>query len=173
VVVVRRLPDDPLRHPLETSPQGMPGMRQAQRIGLPLALSQRDIVLRGAAIECRINAEDPGCQFAPTPGMITELTLPGGPFARVDTHAHPGYLIPPEYDSMIAKVIVWAADREGAIVRMRCALDELTVRGQGVSTTTRFLRDVLDSSAFRKAEHSTSAIDDAAIRYPAWTRPRW
>ncbi len=127
--------------------------------GLPLALSQHDIVLRGAAIECRINAENPRCQFIPTPGMITELTLPGGPFVRVDTHVHPGYLIPPEYDSMIAKVIVWAPDREGAIARMRCALDELTVRGQGISTTARFLRDVLDSPAFRKVEHSTSSID--------------
>jgi acetyl-CoA carboxylase, biotin carboxylase subunit len=155
-----------VEHPVTEMVTGVDLVAEQIRVasGLPLTLSQQDIVLRGAAIECRINAENPQRRFAPTPGMITEFTLPGGPFVRVDTHAHPGYLVPPEYDSMIAKVIVWAPDREGAITRMRCALGELTVHGQGISTTTRFLHDVLDSSAFRKAEHSTSTIDNMTQR---------
>jgi len=131
--------------------------------GLPMTLSQRDVVLRGAAIECRINAENPLRQFAPAPGLITELTLPGGPFVRVDTHVHPGYLVPPEYDSMIAKIIAWAPDRDGAIARMRRALTETVVHGQGVHTTTRFLYELLDSAAFRKVTHGTSYVDELTI----------
>jgi acetyl-CoA carboxylase biotin carboxylase subunit len=131
--------------------------------GLPMTLSQRDVVLRGAAIECRINAENPLRQFAPAPGLITELTLPGGPFVRVDTHAHPGYLVPSEYDSMIAKIIAWAPDRDGAIARMRRALSETAVHGQGVHTTTRFLYELLDSAAFRKVTHGTSYVDELTI----------
>jgi acetyl-CoA carboxylase biotin carboxylase subunit len=115
---------------------------------------------RGAAIECRINAEDPGRQFAPAPGTITELVLPGGPFVRVDTHVHAGYAVPPEYDSLLAKVVVWAPDRDAAIARMRRALRETTMAGPGLSTTVGFLHDLLDSRAFGKAEHSTSYVDE-------------
>ena len=127
--------------------------------GLPLPLEQADLEPRGVAIECRINAEDPRRRFAPAPGRITGLTLPGGPFVRVDTHAHVGHLVPPEYDSMIAKIIVWAPDRDTAIARMRGALAETEVRGDGLHTTARFLHELLDSPAFRQVEHSTSHID--------------
>ncbi|MGH3685608.1 MAG: acetyl-CoA carboxylase biotin carboxylase subunit [Pseudonocardiaceae bacterium] len=155
-----------VEHPVTEMVTGVDLVAEQIRVasGLPLTWSQHDIVLRGAAIECRINAENPQCQFAPTPGTITEFTLPGGPFVRVDTHARPGYRVPPEYDPLIAKVIVWAPDREGAIARMRCALDEFIVRGPGISTTTGFLRDMLDSPTFRRVEHSTSTLDDVAQR---------
>jgi acetyl-CoA carboxylase biotin carboxylase subunit len=130
--------------------------------GEPLRLTQRDVVLRGTAIECRINAEDPRRQFAPAPGLVTELRLPGGPFVRVDTHAYAGYSIPPEYDSMIAKIISWAPDRQTAIARLRRALAETSVRGEGVHTTADFLYDLIDAPEFRSATHTTNHVDDLA-----------
>jgi acetyl-CoA carboxylase, biotin carboxylase subunit len=128
--------------------------------GNPLTVDQRDVELRGVAIECRINAEDPSRQFAPAPGTIDELVLPGGPFVRVDTHVQSGYSVPPEYDPLIAKVVVWAPDRDTAIARMRRALEETTMTGRGLCTTVGFLHDLLDSRVFGKAEHSTSYIDE-------------
>jgi acetyl-CoA carboxylase biotin carboxylase subunit len=151
-----------VEHPVTEMVTGIDLVAEQIRVaaGRPLSISQSDVVVRGTAIECRINAEDPGRQFAPAPGPITELALPGGPFVRVDTHVHPGYAVPPEYDSMIAKVIAWAPDRDTAIARMRRALLETTVTGPGLHTTTRFLHDLLGSGAFSKAEHSTSYIDE-------------
>src|SRR5262249_42884223 len=131
--------------------------------GNPLTLDQRDVALRGAAIECRINAEDPTRQFAPAPATIEELVLPGGPFVRVDTHVHSGYTIPPEYDPLIAKIIVWAPDRDRAIARMRRALRETTMAGRGLSTTVEFLHDLVDSKVFGKVEHSTSYVDESTV----------
>jgi acetyl-CoA carboxylase biotin carboxylase subunit len=127
--------------------------------GEPLTIGQSDVELRGAAIECRINAEDPERHFAPAPGRITELVLPGGPFVRVDTHVHPGYSVPPEYDSLIAKVVAWAPDRGTAIARMRRALSEAKISGPGLHTTAGFLKDLLGTQAFGEAEHSTAYID--------------
>jgi acetyl-CoA carboxylase biotin carboxylase subunit len=150
-----------VEHPVTEMVTGIDLVAEQIRIaaGNPLTLTQEDIVLRGAAIECRINAEDPTRQFAPAPGTITELVLPGGPFIRVDTHVRPGYSVPPEYDSLIAKVIAWAPDRDAAIDRMRRALAETTVAGPNLHTTTQFLHDLLDSNAFSKVEHSTSYVD--------------
>jgi acetyl-CoA carboxylase biotin carboxylase subunit len=151
-----------VEHPVTEMVTGIDLVAEQIRIaaGHPLTLSQSDVTLRGAAIECRINAEDPSHHFVPAPGTITELILPGGPFVRVDTHAHPGYSVPAEYDSMIAKVVAWAPDRAAAVARMRRALHETTVTGPGLHTTTRFLYDLLDSSAFGKVEYSTSYIDE-------------
>ncbi|MGW5112910.1 acetyl-CoA carboxylase biotin carboxylase subunit [Nocardia sp. NPDC004123] len=113
---------------------------------------------RGVALECRVNAEDPEREFAPAPGTLTECVLPGGQFVRVDSHISPGYSIPPHYDSLLAKVVVWAPDRAGAIDRMRRALAETRIRGGGVATTAEFLHDVLDHPRFRAATHDTALI---------------
>ncbi|WP_028936622.1 acetyl-CoA carboxylase biotin carboxylase subunit [Pseudonocardia spinosispora] len=151
-----------VEHPVTEMVTGIDLVAEQIRIasGEPLTLTQDDIVLRGAAIECRINAEDPDRRFAPAPGTITDLALPGGPFVRVDTHVDAGYQVPPEYDSLVAKVIVWAPDRDGATARMRRALDEITVTGPGVHTTTRFLHELLTSPAWHKVTHGTTYIDD-------------
>ncbi|WP_239476631.1 acetyl-CoA carboxylase biotin carboxylase subunit [Nocardia arizonensis] len=125
-----------------------------QRLDLP-----RDIAVpRGVAIECRINAEDPAREFAPAPGTLTECVLPGGPFVRVDTHVESGYSIPPHYDSLLAKVIVWGEDRPAAIARMRRALAETRISGAGVATTANFLHDVLGHPRFVAGEHDTALI---------------
>jgi acetyl-CoA carboxylase biotin carboxylase subunit len=151
-----------VEHPVTEMVTGVDLVSEQIRIaaGSPLALDQADVELRGAAIECRINAEDPDRQFAPAPGTITRLDLPAGPFVRVDTQAHLGYRVPPEYDPLIAKVIAWAPDRDIAIARMRRALRETTVTGPGLHTTAGFLDGLLDSRAFREAEHSTAYIDE-------------
>ncbi|SNQ45681.1 hypothetical protein FRACA_1090008 [Frankia canadensis] len=97
-------------------------------------------------------------RFRPTPGLVTRLVLPGGPFVRVDTHLETGYRIPPFYDSLLAKIVVWAPDRAGAIARMRRALTETVVDGPGLATTAPFLRDALDHPSFRAGTHDTSLI---------------
>ncbi|MBB5080416.1 acetyl-CoA carboxylase biotin carboxylase subunit [Nonomuraea endophytica] len=127
--------------------------------GLPLPFRQEDVVRRGAALECRINAEDPERNFAPAPGLIEEFTPPGGPFVRVDTHVRAGTRIPPDYDPMIAKIVTWGADRDQAIDRMDRALSELRVSGPGLRTNTAFLREVLATPVFRKGAHTTGFID--------------
>jgi len=109
----------------------------------------------GAAIECRVNAEDPALDFAPTPGLVDELVLPGGPFVRVDTHLRQGDRIPPNYDSLVAKVIVWAPDRHQAIARIQRALGETRVAGPHLRNTIPFLQEVLADPRFRGAHHDT------------------
>ena len=150
-----------VEHPVTEMVTGIDLVAEQIRIaaGEPLRLKQSDVVLNGAAIECRINAEDPRRDFAPSSGTLDELNLPAGPFVRVDSHAHPGYSIPAEYDSMIAKIIAWAPDRDTAIARMRRALGETSAKGPGVHTTTRFLYDLIDSPEFRSATHTTNHID--------------
>ncbi|SBW25096.1 Biotin carboxylase [Candidatus Protofrankia californiensis] len=128
--------------------------------GEELGFSQDAVAPRGVAIECRINAEDPGRGFAPTPGVLEECHLPGGPFVRVDSHVFPGYRIPSVYDSLLAKVIVWAPERDEALTRMRCALGELRLAGPGIATTAGFLSRVLDDPTFRSAHHDTSLVAD-------------
>ena len=113
--------------------------------GRPLSFTQKDIVMRGHAIECRINAEDPET-FVPSPGTLKHFFVPGGPGVRVDTAAHEGAVIPPYYDSLIAKVMTHGADRAEAIGRMRRAL-EMTVI-EGVKTTLSMHRRILDDADF-------------------------
>jgi len=115
--------------------------------------------LRGHAIECRINAEDPAKGFIPKPGLVTGLKLPGGPFVRVDAGITGGREIPREYDSLFAKLIAWGEDREAARRRTLRALDELTV--EGVATTIPFHRWVLEEQAFRDGEHHTRWVEQA------------
>jgi acetyl-CoA carboxylase biotin carboxylase subunit len=113
--------------------------------GEKLAFRQRDIELRGHAIECRINAEDP-YSFVPSPGKLTTFHMPGGPGVRIDTHAYAGYVVPPNYDSMIGKLITFGATREQAIARMRIALSEMLV--DGIKTNIPLHADLMADAAF-------------------------
>ena len=149
-----------VEHPVTEMVTGIDLVREQIRIasGEPLGYGQDDIVHRGAAIECRINAENPARGFTPTPGLLTRFEPPGGPWVRVDTHARAGYVVPAHYDSLLAKVIVWAPDRDAAIARMRRALGELRADGPAVTTTAAFLSELLDNPRFRAAEHDTALV---------------
>ncbi|MFI7426276.1 acetyl/propionyl/methylcrotonyl-CoA carboxylase subunit alpha [Micromonospora sp. NPDC049836] len=127
--------------------------------GTPLRWRQEQIRPRGVAIEARVNVEDPDRDFAPAPGRLDRFRPPGGPFTRVDTHGHPGYLVSPHYDSLLAKVAVWAPDRDGALARLDRALAEFDVAGPGVRTTIPFARRVLRDPEFRAARHTTALVD--------------
>jgi acetyl-CoA carboxylase biotin carboxylase subunit len=150
-----------VEHPVTEMVTGVEIVREQLRAaaGLPLSVAQQDVSVRGVSIECRINAEDPRRGFAPAPGRLTEFHCPGGPFTRVDTHGRPGLTITPDYDSLLAKVVVWAPDRAQAVSRMDRALSEFRATGPGLATTTDFLRSVLASQPFRNAEHTTALVD--------------
>jgi acetyl-CoA carboxylase biotin carboxylase subunit len=124
--------------------------------GFPLEYKQAQIKLSGHAIECRINAEDPE-RFIPSPGKITYLSLPGGPGVRVDTAIYSGYVIPSQYDSLIAKLIVHGKDREEALARMRRALEEFII--EGVKTTIPFHKKVLNNPDFIKGDFNTTFVE--------------
>ena len=126
--------------------------------GEPLSFTQDDIGIRGHAVECRINAEDPERGFAPTPGVLTAFDAPGGPWVRFDSHCVAGSVVPPHYDSLIAKVIVWAPDRDAALNRMHRALGELRVEGAGLHTTTAFQRELVVHPAFRRGGVTTDFL---------------
>jgi acetyl-CoA carboxylase biotin carboxylase subunit len=125
-------------------------------VGEKLKLEQKDIVIQGHAIECRVNAEDPEKNFMPSPGRITLYHIPGGPGVRVDSAVYQGYTIPPYYDSMIAKLIVWEENRTMAIKRMMRALGEFEI--EGVKTTIPFHLEVLNNEYFQKGEVFTNFI---------------
>lgn len=124
--------------------------------GAPLPWKQEDLVVRGHAIEVRVNAEDPDHDFRPAAGVITDVHWPGGPGVRVDSHVYSGYRIPPNYDSMIAKIIVWAPTRDEAIARMERALKETVI--EGVKTTVPFHLKVLENAFFRRGSVYTNFI---------------
>lgn len=149
-----------VEHPVTEMVTGVDLVREQLLVatGRPLSLRQQDIVSRGVALECRINAEDPARGFAPAPGRLTVFVPPGGPFTRVDTHAYSGYEIGPHYDSLLAKVIVWAPDRRQAIARMDRALAELRAEGPRVVTTAPYLRTILAHPDFVAATHATDLI---------------
>jgi acetyl-CoA carboxylase biotin carboxylase subunit len=148
-----------VEHPVTEAITGTDLIKEQLRIaaGEPISFATRaPLVPNGHAIEFRINAEDPHHNFWPSPGTITALSLPGGPGVRVDTHIFVGYTVPPNYDSLIAKLIVWGATRAEAIARGRRALDELVI--EGIKTTTSFHRSVLDEKDFIAGEASTDYI---------------
>ena len=134
-----------VEHPVTEMVTGIDLIREQLMIaaGRPLSIKQEDVVLTGHAIECRINAEDPE-SFLPSPGLVQHFHAPGGPGVRVDTHVYAGYQVPPNYDSMIGKLIVHGADREQAICRMRVALSEMVVDGirTNIPLQQRIMRDV-------------------------------
>jgi acetyl-CoA carboxylase, biotin carboxylase subunit len=125
--------------------------------GLPLSVPDVPITLRGHAIECRVNAEDPDRNFAPSPGTVTTFHPPGGMGVRVDTHVYAGYRVPPFYDSLLAKLIVHGSDREEALARMRNALSSCIV--EGVHTTIPFLLKVLDHPDFIAGKIDTKFLE--------------
>ena len=124
--------------------------------GMGLSFTQDDIAVEGHAIEVRVNAEDPDHDFRPSAGVITDLHWPGGFGIRVDSHVYAGYRIPPNYDSMVAKIIAWAPTREEAILRMERALKETII--EGVKTTISFHLKVLDNAFFRRGDVYTNFI---------------
>jgi acetyl-CoA carboxylase biotin carboxylase subunit len=137
-----------VEHPVSELVTGVDLIKTQIRVaaGEPLPFTQADIVPRGAAIECRINAEDPDRNFQPCPGLIRQMHIPGGPGVRWDSHAHAGYTVPPYYDSMIGKLIGYRATRDEAIATMKRALDELRI--EGIKTTAPFHKRVLSHATF-------------------------
>jgi acetyl-CoA carboxylase biotin carboxylase subunit len=133
-----------VEHPVTEMVTGIDLVAEQLRIatGKKLRIRQQDVVLSGHAIECRINAEDPDT-FAPSPGLITNFHAPGGPGVRVDTHIYEGYRVPPNYDSMIGKLIVHGPDRDTAVARMQMALSEMVVSGikTNIPLQQRIMRD--------------------------------
>ncbi|HET9026792.1 MAG TPA: acetyl-CoA carboxylase biotin carboxylase subunit [Trueperaceae bacterium] len=124
--------------------------------GLGMQFKQAELEVRGHAIEVRINAEDPDHDFRPSAGVITDVHWPGGPGIRVDSHVYAGYRIPPNYDSLVAKIIAWAPSRPEAIARMERALKETVI--EGVKTTVPFHLKVLDNAFFRRGAVYTNFI---------------
>jgi acetyl-CoA carboxylase, biotin carboxylase subunit len=131
--------------------------------GLPLRLTQDTVTRQGAALECRVNSEDPDRGFVPTPGTLITFEPPGGPFTRVDTAAFPGCTITPDYDSLLAKVVTWGPDRLAAIRRMDRALSEFRIEGRGMQTTIPLLRKVLGDERFASGTHTTSLLQQMSI----------
>ena len=128
--------------------------------GEDLQYQQSDVQIVGHSIECRINAEDP-VTFTPSPGKITAFNIPGGPGVRVDTAVYPGYTVPPYYDSMIAKLIVHARNRELAIARMQRALDMMVV--EGIKTTIPLHKKIMADPAFQRGDFSTKFMEEFSM----------
>ncbi|WP_456410082.1 acetyl-CoA carboxylase biotin carboxylase subunit [Oceanithermus sp.] len=149
-----------VEHPVTEMITGVDLVAEQFRIaaGEGLRLHQEEIEARGHAIEVRVNAEDPDRNFRPSIGKVETLLWPGGTGVRVDSHVYTGYAIPSHYDSLIAKVIVWAEDREAAIQRMKRALAETVVDGPGLKTTIPFHKKVLDNAFFRRGAIYTNFI---------------
>ncbi|MBN2328090.1 MAG: acetyl-CoA carboxylase biotin carboxylase subunit [Candidatus Omnitrophica bacterium] len=153
-----------VEHPVTEMVTGVDVIKEQIRIsaGIPLSYRQEDIQVKGHAIECRINAEDPAHQFLPCPGKITGFHVPGGPGIRVDSHAYSEYVVPPFYDSLLAKLIAYGADRCEAIAKMRRALDEFVV--EGIPTTIPLLQLIMDDSDFLSGRVHTALLDSIVKR---------
>ena len=147
-----------VEHPVTEMITGIDLVQEQIRVaaGEKLRLRQRDVALRGHAIECRINAEDP-FKFTPSPGRITSYHPPGGPGIRVDSHIYQGYFVPPNYDSLIGKVIAYGETREQALRRMRIALSEMAV--QGIQTNIPLHQDLLLDERFVKGGTSIHYLE--------------
>lgn len=138
-----------VEHPISEMVTGIDILKEQIKVcgGLPLSLKQEDVVIRGHAIECRINAEDPN-SFLPSPGTVSFFHAPGGNGVRVDSHLYSGYKVPPNYDSLVGKLITYGATRDEALARMRNALDELVV--DGIKTNTPLHRELVRDEGFCK-----------------------
>lgn len=149
-----------VEHPVSEFVSGVDLIKEQIRVaaGEPLSVSQEDITLRGHAIECRINAEDPSRHFMPCPGTVINLHLPGGNGVRMDTAVFNGYTIPPNYDSMIVKVIVYDRDRQSAIKKMVSTLGEVVI--EGVKTNIDFLYELLNNPDFQEGNITTGFIPE-------------
>ncbi|HBC97336.1 MAG TPA: acetyl-CoA carboxylase biotin carboxylase subunit [Clostridium sp.] len=149
-----------VEHPVTEMVTGIDLVKQQIRIaaGEPLPLRQEEIVFKGHAIECRINAEDPEKKFLPNPGRIDFYHAPGGPGIRIDSSAYSGCVITPYYDSMVSKLIAWGENREEAIARMIRALEEFEITG--ILSTILFHLEILYNPGFRKGEVNTNFINN-------------
>ncbi|OZI27457.1 acetyl-CoA carboxylase biotin carboxylase subunit [Bordetella genomosp. 7] len=154
-----------VEHPVTELVTGVDLVQQQIRIasGEKFLLRQRDISFKGHAIECRINAEDP-FRFVPSPGRITNWHTPGGPGVRIDSHAFNGYFVPPNYDSMIAKVITYGDTRDQALARMRIALSEMVV--EGISTNIPLHRELLQDARFIEGGTSIHYLEHKLAQRP-------
>ena len=155
-----------VEHPVTELVTGIDLVKEQIRLaaGEPLGRRQEDVELRGWAIECRINAEDPARNFLPCPGQITNYLPPGGPGIRVDSALYAGYQVLPYYDSLLGKVAVWGATREEAISRMQRALQEYII--EGVATTIPFHLRVIENAFFRRGEVYTNFIQRRILAQP-------
>jgi acetyl-CoA carboxylase biotin carboxylase subunit len=153
-----------VEHPVTELVTGIDLVAEQLRVasGEPLSFDQGDVALDGAAIEVRINAEDPERSFLPSPGRITELELPGGPGVRVDTAAYAGYHVPPFYDSLVAKLICSGRDREQALARTRRALEEFRV--EGIHTTIPFHLELLADEAVQAGDYHVEFLEQRHAR---------
>ncbi|PTQ63323.1 acetyl-CoA carboxylase biotin carboxylase subunit [Sphingomonas sp. PP-CE-3G-477] len=148
-----------VEHPVTEMITGLDLVREQIRVaeGHPLTLRQEDVQFRGHAIECRINAEDPR-MFAPSPGLVKVYHAPGGMHVRVDSGLYAGYRVPPYYDSMIAKLIVYGTTRQGALRRLRRALEEMVI--EGVTTTIPLHRALLDDPEFQEGAYTIKWLEE-------------
>ena len=148
-----------VEHPITEEVTGVDLVKQQILIALgeKLSISQGDVQMRGHAIECRINAENPFDDFRPSPGRIEMYYAPGGPGVRVDSHAYAGYTIPPYYDSMIAKLITYGKDRSDAMSKMSRALGEYMITG--IKSTISFEQAILQDPDFRRGNYNTGFIE--------------
>ena len=146
-----------VEHPVTEQVTGHDLIKLQFRVAAGERLPKKKIVPRGHAIECRVNAEDPAAGFRPSPGRIKDFHIPGGFGVRVDTHAYTDYVVPPYYDSLIAKLIVYAQTREGAIQKMAGALEEFVI--EGIKTTVPFHRQVMADERFRSGKFDTSFLE--------------
>lgn len=147
-----------VEHPVSEEITGIDLIKYQVKIanGEKLDIKQEDIIRKGHSIECRINAEDPGNNFNPTPGEITRLIVPGGPGIRVDSGIYQGYKIPPFYDSMAAKLITWGNTRREAVERMKRALYEFQI--EGIKTTIPFHKEVMKNREFLSGQYTTDFV---------------
>jgi acetyl-CoA carboxylase biotin carboxylase subunit len=148
-----------VEHPISEMRSGLDLVAEQIRIaaGEPLGYSQDAVRLEGHAIEFRINAEDAAHDFRPQAGTVGAYLAPGGPGVRMDSHLYAGYEVPPYYDSLLGKLVVWAPDRQSAIARSRIALSELVV--DGLITNIPFHRAILDDQAFIDGSFTTNLLD--------------
>lgn len=148
-----------VEHPVTEMITGLDLVREQIRVaeGHPLTLRQEDVQFRGHAIECRINAEDPRT-FAPSPGLVKQFHAPGGMHVRVDSGLYAGYKVPPYYDSMIAKLIVYGTTREGALRRLRRALEEFVI--DGPTTTIPLHQALLDDPEFQRGDYTIKWLEE-------------
>ncbi|MFN7173352.1 MAG: acetyl-CoA carboxylase biotin carboxylase subunit, partial [Thermaurantiacus tibetensis] len=151
-----------VEHPVTEMVTGLDLVREQIRVaaGLPLSMRQEEVRMNGHAIECRINAEDPET-FAPAPGLVTEFHAPGGMGVRIDSALYSGYRVPPHYDSLVAKLIVWGATREEARMRMRRALEETVI--SGIRTTIPLHQRLMAEPDFIAGDYSIKWLE-------AWLR---
>ena len=148
-----------VEHPVTEMVSGIDLIKEQIRVaaGEPLSVTQDQVEIKGHAIECRINAENPEKHFMPCPGLIRTVHLPGGNGVRVDTHIYGDYKVPANYDSMLMKLIVYDKDREAAIAKMQSALGEVII--EGIETNINFQYEILENEAFRAGDTDTAFIE--------------